>query len=225
MKTYYITFLMIFIVADTNAQRLQMINYEERSAQTRSAFYYWSIPDSVCFTVVKNELQLLSDFFFKSPAYWYFDSLEVLPKEMSQSNVDIGSIFLDLNSLKEPGETTIDHVNMVNKLAHEYVELIVLKYNLSLTTEEEIIFTDYLSGYYLSSRFRNAVKNKEKCVWLTTYFDTNYTAVNCNLPASSKLAMIKGADDFLSNYRKRQPFTLHDIIRAGLNVTTTIDTQ
>jgi hypothetical protein len=215
---------MIFIVADTNAQRLQMINYEERSSQTRSAFFYWSIPDSACITVVKNELQLLSEFFFKSPAYWYFDSLEVLPKEVSQANIEIDSIFLDINSLKAPGETTIDHVNMVSTLAHEYVELIILKYNLDLSSEEEVIFTDYLSGYYLSSRFRNASKNKEKCIWLTTYFDTNYTAANSNLPANRKLAMEKGADDFLSNYRKRQAFTLQDIIRSGLNITATIDT-
>ncbi|MFD0793207.1 hypothetical protein ACFQZX_06230 [Mucilaginibacter litoreus] len=222
MKPGYLSLLLVIVAVQLHAQPLTKLISAEKTTEAHKVLHHTHLPDSAANAIVKTEMQSLSAFFFKWPVCWYTDGPDVIPENNMLPNSKADNIFIDVNLLGTNCEAGTQHINIVSILAHQFAAMMLTKYQLTLSESKKRIFTDYVAGYYLSCRFVNDTKGNN-LGWLSDYLDQYYNTSADNMATSR--GFITGANDFLNHYRKRQMFTLQDIIYAGLEVASNSDMQ
>jgi hypothetical protein len=217
MKLYILLILCNVICIEVTAQSFQYVNNTSSSTLTNKYFFYTSAPDTAVNHLVNIELGSLSEFFFITPACYYYDSITTFPKELIQPNFQNDNIYLDLNKLHAETSQTLKNNILVN-ITHQFAWILAKKYKLNLSFLQQVLFTDYVTGIYMSNKYRSLKKGKDYYDSQLLYLNFANDSTSDYLTKENRMyAFKKGETDFLIAYQRRHIYTLRDIISEGIN--------
>lgn len=224
MKPYILIILCNIICIGVTAQSFQYVNDTGSSALTSKYSFYTAAPDTAVNHLVKNELRALSAYFFITPACYYYDTVRTFSRELITPNFDNDNVYLDLNKLRALTGETLKNTILIN-LTHQFAWVVANKYKLSLSFLQQVLFTDYISGIYMGSKYPSVLKRD-------SYYDSQSLYLNfandpsSNLTRESRMyAFKKGDTDFLIAYQRRHIYTLRDMISEGINLVMSQDME
>ena len=208
MKTFALIILSLFFILMVQVQDLQSSKPAGQALPDKPVFFYSSLPDSTINASITQEHRSLSNFFMVDARCFFFDSVKVDKSTLAKPDFESNNIYLNINTVKARKEAA--GTSVINMMIQQFTGIIVKKYKLDIPVEEEVLLSDYISGYYMACR-NKTLKVKYAAADVENNLEFNEVAMDLR-----QLAFRQGETDFNNNYLKRRIVTLADLIHSGL---------